>query len=126
MSWKPETPTTIQEDGGTGEGFIYGIVQYDFKPERQDELEVKAGEAIIVVAQSNPEWIIAKPIGRLGGPGLVPLPFIELRNMATGRPVADPQEAMRRAGVPQVKEWKKIAADYKNNLTATWKVRNSR
>lgn len=94
---------------------VYGIVMYDFKAERADELEAKAGEAIIVIAQSNPEWFVAKPIGRLGGPGLIPVSFVEIRDMSTDTAVANPQEAVKRAGVPKVEEWKKMAADYKNS-----------
>lgn len=94
---------------------VYGIVQYDFNAERPDELEAKAGEAIIVIAQSNPEWFVAKPIGRLGGPGLIPVSFIELRDMVSQKPVDDPLAAVQRAGVPKVEEWKKMAADYKNS-----------
>ena len=94
---------------------VYGIVQYDFNAERPDELEAKSGEAIIVIAQSNPEWFVAKPIGRLGGPGLIPVSFIEIKDMATGQTVADAQAAVTRAGVPKVEEWKKMAADYKNS-----------
>jgi bud emergence protein 1 len=101
---------------GKGAGaMVYGIVQYDFNAERPDELEAKAGEAIIVIAQSNPEWFVAKPIGRLGGPGLIPVSFIEIRDMTTGQAVPDPYEAVQRAGVPKVEEWKKMAADYKNS-----------
>ena len=103
---------------GTGKGpgaMVYGIVQYDFSAERPDELEAKAGEAIIVIAQSNPEWFVAKPIGRLGGPGLIPVSFIEIRDMSTGQAVPDAQGAVARAGVPKVEEWKKMAADYKNS-----------
>ncbi|KAL9062164.1 MAG: hypothetical protein Q9157_009169, partial [Trypethelium eluteriae] len=101
---------------GKGSGaMVYGIVQYDFKAERPDELEAKEGEAIIVIAQSNPEWFVAKPITRLGGPGLIPVSFIEIRDMSTGRAVPDAQEAVTRAGVPKVEEWKKLAADYKNS-----------
>ncbi len=92
---------------------VYGIVQYDFNAERPDELEAKAGEAIIVIAQSNPEWFVAKPIGRLGGPGLIPVSFIEIRDMTTGQAVPDVQGAVSRAGVPTVEEWKKKVADYK-------------
>jgi bud emergence protein 1 len=99
---------------GTG-AMVYGIVMYDFAAERPDELEAKAGEAIIVIAQSNPEWFVAKPIGRLGGPGLIPVSFIEIRDMTTGQAVPDAQEAVQRAGVPKVEEWKKMAADYKNS-----------
>ncbi|KIW05820.1 uncharacterized protein PV09_03026 [Verruconis gallopava] len=101
-----------QQGAGRGAS-VYGIVMYDFKAERPDELEAKEGEAIIVIAQSNPEWFVAKPITRLGGPGLIPVSFIEIRDMATGLPAADPLEAVRRAGVPKVEEWKKMAAEYK-------------
>ena len=94
---------------------VYGIVMYDFAAERPDELEAKAGEAIIVIAQSNPEWFVAKPIGRLGGPGLIPVSFIEIRDMTSGQAVTDAQDAVQRAGVPKVEEWKKMAADYKNS-----------
>jgi bud emergence protein 1 len=98
--------------GGKGAS-VYGMVMYDFKAERPDELEAKEGEAIIVIAQSNPEWFVAKPITRLGGPGLIPVSFIEIRDMATGQAAEDPLEAVRKAGVPKVEEWKKMAADYK-------------
>ncbi len=101
---------------GRGSGaMVYGIVQYDFNAERPDELDAKQGEYIIVIAQSNPEWFVAKPIGRLGGPGLIPVSFIEIKNMATGETVTDVQGAIARAGVPKVEEWKKLAADYKNS-----------
>ncbi|KAI1977895.1 bud emergence protein 1 [Ophidiomyces ophidiicola] len=101
--------------GKTSGAMVYGVVQYDFHAERPDELEARAGEAIIVIAQSNPEWFVAKPIGRLGGPGLIPVSFIEVRDMTTGQPVADPHDAVKRAGVPRVEEWKKMTAEYKNS-----------
>ena len=101
---------------GKGSGaMVYGIVQYDFNAERPDELEAKQGEPIIVIAQSNPEWFVAKPIGRLGGPGLIPVSFIEIRDMSTGQAVPDAQGAVTSAGIPKVEEWKKMAADYKNS-----------
>ena len=100
---------------GKGGAMVYGIVLYDFQAERADELEAKAGEAIIVIAQSNPEWFVAKPIGRLGGPGLIPVTFVEIRDMASNKAVPDPQGAIRKAGIPKVEEWKKMAAEYKNS-----------
>lgn len=100
---------------GKGGAMVYGIVMYDFAAERADELEAKAGEAIIVIAQSNPEWFVAKPIGRLGGPGLIPVSFIEIRDMATDRAISNPGDAIKKAGVPRVEEWKKMAAEYKNS-----------
>ncbi|KAI9865173.1 MAG: bud emergence protein 1 [Trichoglossum hirsutum] len=109
-------PARYSKGMGKGSGaMVYGVVMYDFAAERPDELEAKAGEAIIVIAQSNPEWFVAKPIGRLGGPGLIPVSFIEIRDMTTGQPVPDAHEAVQRAGVPKVEEWKKMAADYKNS-----------
>lgn len=94
---------------------VYGIVKYDFDAERPDELEAKSGEAIIVVAQSNPEWFVAKPIGRLGGPGLIPVSFVDIKDTTTGLSVTDSLEAVRKAGVPKVEEWKRVAAEYKNS-----------
>lgn len=103
--------------GGAGAGgaaMVYGIVAYDFHAERPDELDAKEGEAVIVIAQSNPEWFVAKPITRLGGPGLIPVSFIEIKDMHTGQTVQDTNGAVQRAGIPRVEEWKKMAADYKN------------
>ncbi|KAI5776384.1 hypothetical protein EDC01DRAFT_483410 [Geopyxis carbonaria] len=97
---------------------LYGVVLYDFKAERPDELEANTGEDIIVIAQSNEEWFVAKPIGRLGGPGLIPVDFIEIRDMVTGEVVQDTKAAIARAGVPRVEEWKKMAAEYKNSSIA--------
>ncbi|AEO60861.1 hypothetical protein MYCTH_2310546 [Thermothelomyces thermophilus ATCC 42464] len=113
----PSAPASQRNSKSSGKpgAMVYGVVVYDFHAERGDELEAKAGEAIIVIAQSNPEWFVAKPIGRLGGPGLIPVSFVEIRDMATNTPVANPQEAVRKAGIPKVEEWKKMAADYKNS-----------
>ncbi|KAI1394027.1 scd2/ral3 [Hypoxylon trugodes] len=114
----PATPTTSHRSSKSvakNGAMVYGIVMYDFQAERADELEAKAGEAIIVIAQSNPEWFVAKPIGRLGGPGLIPVSFVEIRDMSTDTAVPNPQDAVKRAGVPRVEEWKKMAADYKNS-----------
>ncbi|OAR03281.1 hypothetical protein LLEC1_03069, partial [Akanthomyces lecanii] len=105
----------LSKSGGKSGAMVYGIVMYDFVAERADELNAKAGEAIIVIAQSNPEWFVAKPIGRLGGPGLIPVSFIEIRDMATDRAIANPGDALKQAGVPRVEEWKKMAAEYKNS-----------
>lgn len=93
---------------------VYGVVAYDFKAERPDELDAKEGEAIIVIAQSNPEWFVAKPITRLGGPGLIPVSFIEIKDMQTGQTISDTAAAVAKAGIPKVEEWKKMAAEYKN------------
>ncbi|WVR03491.1 hypothetical protein IAU60_000482 [Kwoniella sp. DSM 27419] len=87
---------------------VYAIVQYDFHAERPDELDAKKGEPIVVIAQSNHEWFVAKPIGRLGGPGLIPVAFVEIRDPSTGRPIE-----MLPNTIPAVEEWKKATAEYK-------------
>lgn len=92
---------------------LYGVVLYNFEAERQDELQASAGESIIVIAQSNDEWFVAKPIGRLGGPGLIPVSYVQIREVGSDRPVEDIQGAIQRAGVPKVEEWKRMAAEYK-------------
>lgn len=111
------TGTEVKRMTASGKGGapLYGVVMYDFAAERADELEAKAGEAIIVIAQSDKDWFVAKPIGRLGGPGLIPVDFIEIRDMVTGQAVEDAQAAIARAGVPKVEEWKRMAAEYKNS-----------
>lgn len=113
----------VSKSGGKG-AMVYGIVMYDFAAERADELEAKAGEAIIVIAQSNPEWFVAKPIGRLGGPGLIPVSFVEIRDMASDKAIENPSDAIKRAGVPKVEEWKKMAAEYKNSSITLGKFDN--
>lgn len=100
-SAKPSTP-------------VYGVVQYDFVAEQKDELNVKAGESIIVIAQSNHEWFVCKPIGRLGGPGLIPISFIEIRDVATGKAVENIEEFVAKSGVPKVEEWKQKLGEYKS------------
>ncbi|EGG00144.1 uncharacterized protein MELLADRAFT_79314 [Melampsora larici-populina 98AG31] len=96
---------------------LYGVVQHDFVAERPDELDAKRGEPIIVIAQSNHEWFVAKPIGRLGGPGLIPVSFVEVQDLTSGKalPPDRVKELIRSAVVPKVEEWKKATAAYKGN-----------
>ena len=51
---------------------------------------------------------VAKPIGRLGGPGLIPVAFVEIRDPATGKPIEILPDS-----IPMVEEWKKATAEYK-------------
>ncbi|CAD6984675.1 unnamed protein product [Tilletia controversa] len=98
-----------------GAGGLYAVVKYDFEAERPDELDSKAGDSIIVIAQSNFEWFVASPIGKLGGPGLIPVAFVEIRDMVTGQSVENVQELIRNGTIPKVEEWKKMKADYTKN-----------
>lgn len=116
---------------------LYGVVQHDFRAERADELDAKRGEPIIVIAQSNHEWFVAKPIGRLGGPGLIPVSFVAISDTTTGEwstwylhasgarteqsvyctgealPAEKVKEMIASGMVPPVEEWKKATAEYK-------------
>ena len=99
--------------GKVGGGF-YAVVRYDFEAERTDELAAKAGESIIVIAQSNYEWFVAKPIERLGGPGLIPVAFVEIRDLTTQQPIEDVNELISSGVIPKVEDWKKMTAEYKS------------
>jgi len=81
--------------------------------ERPDELEAKAGDPISVVAQSNREWFVAKPIGRLGRPGLIPVSFVEVRDPITNQPIRDIKALIDQGALPKVEEWKRQMLNYK-------------
>ncbi|WVQ76286.1 hypothetical protein IAR50_005951 [Cryptococcus sp. DSM 104548] len=102
------SPPMSADSARSSKSPVYAIVQYDFQAERPDELEAKKGEPIVIMAQSNHEWFVAKPIGRLGGPGLIPVAFVEVRDPKTGQPVS-----IEPNSIPMVEEWKKKTADYK-------------
>ncbi|KAI9574515.1 hypothetical protein HD554DRAFT_2309938 [Boletus coccyginus] len=94
---------------------FYAVVLHDFLAERADELDAKAGDPISVVAQSNREWFVAKPIGRLGRPGLIPASFVQLRDPASNLPIDDVDALMDRGDLPKVEDWKKAMINYKQN-----------
>lgn len=97
---------------------FYAIVLHDFIAERADELDAKSGDSITVVAQSNREWFVAKPIGRLGRPGLIPVSFVEIHDPSTGKPIPDVEALMDRGDLPKVEDWKRAMFNYKQNSIA--------
>ena len=94
---------------------FYAVVLYDFTAERADELDAKSGDSITVVAQSNREWVVAKPIGRLGRPGLIPVTFVEIRDPATGKVIEDVLTLIDSGELPRVEDWKRQVLNYKAN-----------
>ncbi|KAG5353697.1 hypothetical protein C0989_003123 [Termitomyces sp. Mn162] len=96
---------------------FYAIVLHDFVAERADELDAKAGDSVTVVAQSNREWFVAKPIGRLGRPGLIPASFVEIHDPGTGKPIPahDVIALMDSGDLPKVEDWKRAMYNYKQN-----------
>ncbi|PCH41616.1 hypothetical protein WOLCODRAFT_132036 [Wolfiporia cocos MD-104 SS10] len=120
----PPTRHTVPFDAKNGERPVsrtpkpptfFAVVMHDFTAERADELDAKSGDAITVVAQSNREWFVAKPIGRLGRPGLIPVSFVELRDPGTGQPVRDVMSLIDSGALPRVEEWKRAMLNYKAN-----------
>ncbi|KAL1721399.1 hypothetical protein EV715DRAFT_249267 [Schizophyllum commune] len=117
----PKPPTTDlppMPSRKSGTQIFYAVVQHDFVAERADELDAKRGDSVTVVAQSNREWFVAKPIGRLGRPGLIPVSFVEVHDPTTGKPVQDVQSLMDSGIVPRVEDWKKKMYSYKQNSIA--------
>lgn len=100
-------------------GSLYAIVLYDFKAEKPDELSSYAGENLFICAHHNFEWFIAKPIGRLGGPGLVPVGFVSIIDIKTGYATGnDVMEDISSVDLPTIQEWKGNVAKYKaSNIT---------
>ncbi|KAL6941607.1 hypothetical protein ACO0RG_002742 [Hanseniaspora osmophila] len=93
---------------------LYAIVLYDFQAEKSDELTCHTGENLFVCAHHNFEWFIAKPIGRLGGPGLVPISFVSIIDINTGYATGnDTQYDISSSGLPTVQEWKQSVVKYK-------------
>lgn len=96
---------------------LYGVVRYDFVPEKSDELQARKGEAIVLIAHSHHDWFVAKPIGRLGGPGLIPVNYVEVKDLATGKGLrADAvRKLIENDILPGVNEWKRATAAYRGN-----------
>lgn len=95
-------------------GTLYAIVLYDFQAEKSDELTAYAGENLFICAHHNYEWFIAKPIGRLGGPGLVPVGFVSIVDIASGYATGeDVKDDIDAVNLPTVQEWKGNIAKYK-------------
>ncbi|KAI8993450.1 hypothetical protein BDB01DRAFT_847329 [Pilobolus umbonatus] len=96
---------------------IYGIVLYDFIAERSDELDAYADEPIVIIAQSSHEWFVAKPISRLGGPGLIPISFVEIRDVQTGQIIDHTKDSSVQL-IPAVEDWKKMTQSYEASSIA--------
>ncbi|CCE65519.1 hypothetical protein TPHA_0L01660 [Tetrapisispora phaffii CBS 4417] len=102
---------------------LYGIVLYDFQAEKADELTAYVGENLFICAHHNYEWFIAKPIGRLGGPGLVPIDFVSIIDISTGFATGNKiKDDIIAANLPTVKEWKSNVTKYKNSNIALGSV----
>lgn len=95
---------------------LYAVVLYEFKAEREDELDVHPGENLIICAHHEYEWFIAKPINRLGGPGLVPVSYVKIIDLSNPMASLDLNDDTSRVidefKIPTVEEWKNRTAKY--------------
>lgn len=107
---------------------LYAVTLYDFVAERDDELDVKPGENLIICAHHNYEWFIAKPINRLGGPGLVPalyVKIIDLMNPTNSQEIGDDiAKVVSQFGIPTVEEWKLLTAKYQASTIPLGSISN--
>ncbi|KAI5965747.1 BEM1 [Candida pseudojiufengensis] len=109
---------------------LYAVTLYEFKAEREDELDVLPGENLIICAHHDYEWFIAKPINRLGGPGLVPVAYvkiIDLMNPGQSSSTISSIDTTNREQVmkiisgfkiPTVEQWKDQTAKYQASSIA--------
>ncbi|KAJ2890654.1 bud emergence protein 1, partial [Coemansia aciculifera] len=65
------------------------VALYDFDAANSNELTLREGDDVVVVAQSTDDWVIAKPISRGGPPGLVPASYIQMRDHTSGAIIVD-------------------------------------
>lgn len=83
----------------------FATIKYDFKAELPHELSVKEGDGVFVVARSNEEWLVAKPLEYVGMPGLIPTNYITFCDMRTGKPLTHEDNISVLSGIPSVYEW---------------------
>jgi hypothetical protein len=76
---------------------LYCRVKRGFKAAREDEIEARSGELLAISALASFEWVVVKPIGRLGGPGLMPIPYLGIRDAETGQIYNDQPKAIQGA-----------------------------
>lgn len=95
---------------------LYAVTLYEFRAERPDELDIVAGENLVICAHHDYEWFIAKPITRLGGPGLVPALYvriIDISNPTKPAPAeSDLVATIDSLQIPTVEQWKDQTARY--------------
>ncbi|CAI5759294.1 unnamed protein product [Candida verbasci] len=99
---------------------LYAVTFYEFNAERDDELDILPGENLIICAHHDYEWFIAKPINRLGGPGLVPVSYVKI--IDSMNPSANINidttnrdqvyKLINNLKIPTVEQWKDQTAKY--------------
>lgn len=113
---------------------LYAVTLYEFKAERDDELDILPGENLIICAHHEYEWFIAKPINRLGGPGLVPVSYvkiIDLMNPSNSQAIdashssSDTIRVINSFKIPTVEQWKDQTAKYQASTISLGSISHS-
>lgn len=93
---------------------LYVKVLFEFKAEKDDEMDIYPGENLIICAHHNYEWYIAKPINRLGGPGLIPVSYVKVVDLLkNGSHVpSDIHAIVNEYKIPTIEQWKDQTAKY--------------
>lgn len=108
---------------------LYAVVLYGFKAEREDELDITPGENLIICAHHDFEWFIAKPINRLGGPGLVPVSYVKIidlinPNSNLANEETDLTKIISNFKIPSVEQWKDQTARYQASTIPLGSISN--
>ncbi|KAG7195100.1 bud emergence protein 1 [Scheffersomyces spartinae] len=112
---------------------LYALTLYPFRAERDDELDVDPGENLVICAHHEYEWFIAKPINRLGGPGLVPVSYVKIIDLtnplATSSTSSNSDEDIRKLidnfKIPTVEQWKVQTAKYQASTIPLGSISNT-
>ncbi|KAG7826319.1 hypothetical protein KL909_000371 [Ogataea angusta] len=108
------SPTTSVKKKVSPQPSLYGRLLYDFKAERQDELDVSAGDSIIICAHHEYEWFIGKFFDKIGEPGLVPVSYVQLFDITSKVPYSgSAKDIIDRERIPTIEEWKAIKNRHK-------------
>ena len=125
----PVLPASKAADGAStsaqparAPGGVYATVLYDFVAERPQELSVQKGDAVVIVAQSNYEWFVAKPLWRLSAPGLIPVSFVEIRNPATDEVIPNARHVIDQGLVPSLAQWEQMNERFRQNAIPLGKL----
>lgn len=107
---------------------LYAVTLFEFKAEREDELDIIPGENLIICAHHEFEWFIAKPINRLGGPGLVPVLYVKIIDLVNPLNSQDMNDdtikVINDFKIPTVEQWKDQTAKYQASTIPLGSISN--
>ncbi|KAI8360645.1 hypothetical protein B0O80DRAFT_423212 [Mortierella sp. GBAus27b] len=66
---------------------MYGIIKFDFNARTKDELDVRAEDHVLITEEFNGKFYVAKPLGRFGKSGLIPVDCVMIRDIITRVPI---------------------------------------